>query len=534
MDSLRLTGIVSGISGSCSRGRARTQRRSIAALLLFCAAALSAQIAPAARPGNNPAAGAGNVWPSGYGYTLYLRGATYHARNNSTGRVDYSGADAGAVIRGAIAGLSGKCGHLNFEPAVYKINSLLQEKAVGFSRYYGIRIPSNASHAQYCEWTLEGDSPPPLIDQFGTRVQTSGVIFYITPAAIATAPTSAKIIGIWVQPSTPSASVSFHNIDVRFPTNQRGNETGIDASEALNANYDNVSADFNIAQSSLQFPVAGTVGLVGLTTTASSHEENYMRNALAIGYDIGLDIQSEHTVLINSYAVDGNYCIDYGVHGGAIYHASVWVGAGWGECAHGLTLGPNLRRGTLLEIGGLDIEDATKGIFKPVYHVKETDPGYTHGVFEYSVVQQDIGTILFADLFDGGGGNNISTNSGAGFFLKGVANIAGAGAVTFALQSAAGTGGSATCSSNYNCTASSGTLHLHTGTAPSAGPLLRVIDDGRKRRYNRSCTWQGLDAATAALELYSNGSDAAVVASVESARAPSAQTDYALSYVCGN
>ena len=519
------------------------QRRILAALLLFSATALSAQIAPAAHPRSNPAAAGKSVWPSGYGYTLYLSGATYHARNNATGSIDYSDADAGAVIRGAIDSLSGKCGHLNFEPAVYNIDSLVQEKVAGFSHYYGIRIPGVASPGQYCEWTLEGDSPPPLIDQFGTGVQTSGVIFYITPAAIANVPAAAQIIGIWVQPSiptaayAPSASISFHDIDVRFPTNQRGNETGIDASQALNANYDNVTADFNIAQSNLQFPVAGTVGLVGLTTTASSHEENYMRNALAIGYDIGLDIQSEHSVLINSYAVDGNYCIDYGVHGGAIYHASAWVDAGWGECAHGLTLGPNLQRGTLLEIGGLDIEDASPGymkIFKPVYHVKETNAGYTHGVFEYSVVQGNVGTIVLADLFDGGGGDNISTNSGAGFFLKGIANIAGAGAVTFELEYAAGADASAACSIGYNCTASSGTLHLHTGTAPSTGPLLRVIDGGRNRKYHSSCTWQGLDAATQALGLYSNGSDAAAVASVQSARAPAAQTDYTLSYVCGN
>jgi hypothetical protein len=517
-------------------------RRTVTALLLFSAAALSAQVAPPAHPRSNPAA-AQSVWPSGYGYSLYLTGATYHARNNSTGRIDYSGPDAGAVIRDTIAALSGKCGHLNFEPAIYNINSLAREKAAGFSNYYGIRIPGSASRRQYCEWTLEGDSPPPLIDQFGTGVQTSGVIFYLTPAAIATVPASAQVIGIWVEPPaptaayTPSASVSFHNIDVRFPTNQRGNETGIDASQALNASYDNVSADFNMAQNSLQFPVAGSIGLVGLTTTASSHEENYMRNALAIGYDIGLDVQSEHSVLINSYAVDGNYCIDYGVHGGAIYHASAWVSSGWGECAHGLTLGPNLKPGTMLEISGLDIEDASPGymkIFKPVYHVKETNAGYTHGVFEYSVTQGNVGTIVFPNLFDGGGGNNISTNSGAGFFLKGVADITGSAAVTFALQAAAGAGASAACSSGYNCTASSGTLHLLTGTAPSTGPLLRVIDAGSNRINNSSCTWQGLDAATQALELYSNGSDTAAVASVQSAHSPSAQTDYTLSYLCGN
>jgi len=524
--------------------------RSIAALLLLSASALSAQLPPIAastlsRGSGNPVAAGKSVWPLGYGYTFYLRGRTYHARNNSTGHVDYSGTDAGVVIRSAIGGLSGTCGHLNFEPAIYNIDSLVPETARGYSNYFGIRIPSIVVPGQYCEWTLEGDSPPPLIDQFGTGVQTSGVIFYITPAAIATVPNSAQIMDIWVQPATPSASVSFHDIDVRFPTNQRGNETGIDASQALNANYDNVTADFNIAQNSLQFPVAGTIGLVGLTTTASSHEENYMRNAIAIGYDIGLDIQSEHSVLINSFGVDGNYCIDYGVHGGAIYHASAWISAGWGECAHGLTLGANLKAGTLLAIDGLDIEDATKGIFKPVYHARETNKGYTHGIFTYSVVQQDIGTILFADLFDGGGGSNISTDSGAGLFLKGMSGFSagtairsplfsGTGAVTFPPQTAAGAGASAECYSGYNCTAFSGTVQLHTGTSPAAGVLLQVNDGGSNRTYNSSCAWQALNAATFALGLYSNGSSFSTVASVQSANAPAAGANYAMSYVCGN
>lgn len=493
----------------------------------------------------NPTAADKSVWPLGYGYTFYLSGSTYYARNNLKGTIDYSGKDAGVVIRSAIGSLSGICGHLNFEPAIYNIDSLVQETASGYSNYYGIRIPSIVSPGQYCEWTLEGDSSPPLLDQFGTGVQTSGVIFYITPAAVATVSSSAQIMDIWVQPATPSASVSFHNISVRFPTNQRGNETGIDASQAQCANYDNVTADFNIAQDNLAFPVAGTIGLVGLTTTASSREENYMRNALAIGYDIGLDIQSEHSVLINSYAVDGNYCIDYGVHGGAIYHASAWISTGWGECARGLTLGPNLQAGTLLEIDGLDIEDATKGIFAPVYHAKELNPGYTHGMFEYSVVQQNIGTISFANLFDGGGGSNISTNSGVGLVLNGVSSFSagkaiqspmfsGIGTVTFLTQTAAGAGASVRCYSGYDCTAFSGTVQLHTGTAPTAGVLLFVIDGGSNRTYNSSCTWQALNTATYALGLYSSGSNSITVASVQSAHAPSAGTNYAMSYMCGN
>jgi hypothetical protein len=203
------------------------------------------------------------------------------------------------------------------------------------------------------------------------------------------------------------------NITVRLPSNQRGNETAINLTQTLMPDYEYITVDFNIAWNNIAFPVAGTSGQFGITTSASTKEENYMKNCYAMGYNVGLDIQSEHTVLVNTYAVNCNHGIDYGVNGSSlIYHASSWICSGWGECARGLTIGSNCQAGSLLDISGLDIEDATAGIFPafvPVYHIKEITSGHSFGRISYSMVVAGVGIGTLASLFDGGGGINFTT-----------------------------------------------------------------------------------------------------------------------------
>ena len=55
-------------------------------------------------------------------------------------------------------------------------------------------------------------------------------------------------MGFWTQPigsGSVSGSVIYRGFDVRFPNNQRGNETGIDSTQALNVDYEHVTADTN-------------------------------------------------------------------------------------------------------------------------------------------------------------------------------------------------------------------------------------------------------------------------------------------------
>lgn len=365
-------------------------------------------------------------------YTLFVSGGVVSALNNSTGVIDYSNADAAIIINSVISNMPNG-GTIFFKNGIYNLNSLILETTGGFTNYYAIGIPGGGPN-QYSTWNLIGESMTPAIDLFTNPVQTNGVIFNVTPTAISSVAAGSVIMGIWARPDTVNgigATTSFKNFIVRFPTNQRGNETAIDVTQALMSDYDYITADFNISYNSLAFPVAGTQGLYGITSTQSAKEENYMKNAFAVGYNVGLDIQSEHTVLVNSYGVNCNHGIDYGVRGPKfVYHVSSWVSCGWAECARGLTLGANCKPGSVLNISGLDIEDATSLIlpaFQPVYHALETNPGSTSGFIDYSIVIAGVGAIASPPwLFDGGGGTNFMIASGAGWTSAAPFTVTGA------------------------------------------------------------------------------------------------------------
>src|SRR6185437_10735383 len=147
------------------------------------------------------------------------------------------------------------------------------------------------------------------------------------------------------------------------------------------------------------------------TTTNSGKEQNKIISSDSIGADVGLDVRAEHTVLINSFAINGNHGIDYGVRGGNIYHTSAWVNPGCGEVARCLTLGADMQTNTKLDIVGMDMEDAASGIFAPVYHAIETTSGNTSGIISYSRTIQGTGNTLLAAVFDGGGGKAFTTQN---------------------------------------------------------------------------------------------------------------------------
>lgn len=244
----------------------------------------------------------------GPGYTFFLSGSTYYARNNTTGIIDYSGSDAGPVIRSAIANNSSVCGNLIFEypgTAGYVINTLVLDSADGF--YKAIEFPASAASASYkCHWTVTGDSWPTMTDESPiTTIQNNGIIFHISATAVSSVSSSVMIEGFGVQPDSTylfGPALTFRNISVRFPTNQRatGGEFAIDPYNAYSLEYDHVLAEFDILEQSLAFPASPTLGLYGLGTTASSHTENDFKDAFAVGYNVCLDVASEHLVMQNS------------------------------------------------------------------------------------------------------------------------------------------------------------------------------------------------------------------------------------------
>jgi hypothetical protein len=371
--------------------------------------------------GSNPTSQTFGAGPSST-YTLSVVGGTIYATNNKTGVVDASGTDLRAVWDTVVSN-SPNGGRFFFKNGTYNCNTLDQENTGGLTNYYCVGIPSGGT-TQYFQWILEGETATALADVGTNPVQTGGVLFYVTPTGVSSVPANSKIMLIWSRPDVANAvgPVIFErNLDLRFPTNQRGCETASDLSNSLTAYYDNVVADFNTAITNLLFPVAGscsTTGadLVGLTSTASSKQENGMNLAFAIGYNIGLDLQGEHCILTNSFSLACNHGIDYGVRGGTIYHNSTMNSSGWEHCARGLTLGANLTQGSNLIMTGLDIEDATVALtplFVPVYHALETNSGNTTGNIDYTIAKEGVGLYGIANLFDGGGGGNFSIRTAA-------------------------------------------------------------------------------------------------------------------------
>jgi len=355
---------------------------------------------------------------SGAGYTFYLSSGTYYAQNKTTGVVDYSGSDAAFVIRSAIANNAGVCGRLFFRSAIYNLNSLVQETGSGqTNNFYAIGLPSTAASGQFCNWVIEGEAVTPIIDQFGTGVQTSGVIFNITSTAVSSVISTNTIDILFAKPPASGAvasSVTVKYVDLRFPDNQRGNEWASNLLNALNTDYDHVVADFNTAQGSLAFPVAGANGLVGLTTSASEHEENDMSRSFAIGYDVCLMIESEHSVVSNSYGINCNHAIDYGVYAGfgPILTPSTFINSGCTSSARCFTLGTNVQFGSLLNLIGFEVEEPASGTWAPVYRFKETNSGNTFGTISYTRTVEGVGLSFLANLFDGGGGSSFKLING--------------------------------------------------------------------------------------------------------------------------
>jgi len=379
-------------------------------------ASANARIVNSSSSGPTGPAGPSSI---GFGYTFTLTAGVYSARNNVTGIVDYSGADAGPVIRSAIANNSTVCGHLYFTAAVYNINSLVHETTGSFgNNWYGIGFPGQSSTTTTCEWIVEGDSSPTFVypTSSGTpqpTVPNNGVVFNITPTALGTVSSTNQVLAFWSRPTTTvtftgqGAWVSYKHLGVRFPDNQRGHETHIDCSQSNVCNMDGVITDFDIPFNSLLTPaVPETYGIV---TTQGAEAGGQIIQTYSIGDYVGFDIQGEHAILINSYPIRAVYGINWGVRGGnAINHGMTWIHPGWAECIHGLTIGSLVPQYVSLDITNMVIEEATASYapnFQPVYRAKEINPGFVSGRISYYRVVAMLGTFpLPGPLFDGGGG----------------------------------------------------------------------------------------------------------------------------------
>jgi hypothetical protein len=374
-------------------------------------------------------------------YTFYVSGGTTYAHNNLTGNVDYSGADAGVVVNSVLNANATVGGRLFFKNGIYNINSMTLETATGGSNFngsgnalaYGIGIPANTlgGTPASVQWIFEGEATSVWLGESdATTINNNGVIFSITPTAVASVAAGSVLAGVWSRPAASCAlnyasifanvtnDVRFRNITVRFPTNTRGNEIGFASYFYINVAYENCVADFNLSYHAINIgalPAVGSYNSIGITSTVSgSGNWQHFDDCYATGFNIGFDIQSE---LVVADGLNTVYCTTAGIIGRsstAVYHPIVMLHIVDQECPNGWVLGANMQAGTRVDFYSYDMETAASGTWARLQNLVETHAGNTTGFINYVIVQQGVGIVSPPPLPFSAGGTQYTISSSAG------------------------------------------------------------------------------------------------------------------------
>ena len=381
-------------------------------------------------------------------YTFSVSAGIVMAMNDQTGHVDYSGGDAAVVINQVLAANSAMGGRLFFTNGIYPINSLTQETfnttvngiTANFSNYYyGIGIPATTGSSTWPQWKFEAESGTPRVFSYtDTGINNNGVIFYVTPTAIATVSGSNNVVGIWQRPSTTtffSSEISMDGITVRFPTNTRGNELGFGFYAAGSLILKNYLADFNLSYDTIyngSTPAAGSYG-VG-TPYGGSSNTSILEAGSSVGSQYCYDFQGEH---INATDINAQQCQYAAIFSrsnpNGTYHPNIFRHFVDQENQNGPVL--NEQFGTEIDFLNYDIEDAPTGTFVRTNYFYENTPLNTSGIITFSAVLGGSGLFVPTSLFAHGGGN-FSVLSGNGWSCCGM----GPGAHAFASYPVCGVG----------------------------------------------------------------------------------------------
>jgi hypothetical protein len=358
-------------------------------------------------------------------YSVWMAESTIYVRNNATGAT-VTGTDLAVLINPILVANAAVGGSFYFHPGVYSIGSLTQETATGGSAfYYGIGIPSNTFYTSV-EWRFTGATTTVWLGEDGaTTSNSTGVVFSVTPDAMAAVASSNEVAVVWQSPITNctlvatncSNSVYFSNITFRLPTNQRGNTSGSIMWFAGNVGYENVVADFALPYESIaagNAPVQGTIGSWGLTSSVSSAGNcQAFSNTYATGFDTGYDFLSEHISCVRTVtAIYCNLGFVFGRLGGsaAVFHPSSCSSISSQENLTDIQFGPGMMAGSRVDLHAVDIElggdsnwySHTSNLYPIVY---EWNVGNSVGRITFSTVKAGLGLIPCGNFFTLGGAN---------------------------------------------------------------------------------------------------------------------------------
>jgi hypothetical protein len=353
-------------------------------------------------------------------------GTTYCALNGTTGIIDYSGSDAAVVINAALAATSGQGGLYQFANGVYNAYTLTQEVNSGCTDYYAFAIPVSTTTLLGVTFVLQGASATTWIGEASGAAATNGVIFNITPTAMALVSGTTQVNGLWQRPQATGSGCTIApnafdnndfitNITVRFPDYTRGHTTQFALRVANTTNYLNALADWNENYSVI---AAGSAP----PTTSDCFESGYsgggneqhFKTTYAVGCNFGYEL-GEHSVGDTMTTIYSNWWGQIGPSNSpAVSHPIVLVKSTDQENLNGLQIN-HVSTGCLVDLQGWDIEAGNVDWFaRSNGGMQEINPGRCGGKITYTFVLQGTGTTDLPPnaLFSGGGGQQFQKVEG--------------------------------------------------------------------------------------------------------------------------
>lgn len=352
-------------------------------------------------------------------FMFYVSGGTTFAVNGKTQQVAFSGTDAAVVINSILGTLTNTGGTLYFKSGTYNLNSCTLETVSPYSNIcYAVGIPSTNATA-YPSFAFEGEAAG-----IGSQSNpaTTGVIFNVTTAAETVAGAN-FLDAFWMRPNTTCDAdyppypgsclywndhVSFRNLIVNFPNNAHGKEHGIDMLEASYLHVEHVQIGF-----AAMATARGASGTVAIRTPATPSDGDLIEETqIGPGYDIAYEVNTEHSILINTETFEDTTCYYYAAEQsrnlGNPSHSSQFIHPQIYDCVNGILTGA-LNAGAQLDIFGLDQQYATSGTWTKAYTFL---PGANLGGFLSWQNTSDAGAIgALTTPFEAGGGSNYVVES---------------------------------------------------------------------------------------------------------------------------
>lgn len=370
-------------------------------------------------------------------YTFYVSGGTVYAVNNATTQIAASGTDAAVVINTVLAAMAQTGGTLYFKNGVYNLNSCTLETVSPYTSYcYAIGIPASGGGNTYPSFHFEGES-----FSNGTFSSEQGAVFNVTSSA-ETAAGSNKLVAFWQRPQTAcqtgtncfywNTDLFFSYLSIKFNVNTHGNEIGVHALEASYLDMFSVQVSFLTTPTVLS--AAGNTGIISpATPSAGVRLENVTVQG---GWNVGFEIDTEHSVLINTMAQDTTTCYSYGAeenrNGSPIIHSGQWIHPQIFDCKYGVTVGSDVASGAQLDIIGLDDQYGTSGTWAQsyVYHT-----GNVGGFLSWGSITDVTGAEnALTNPFDSGSGAHYTVSENGNL----TANVASSAAPTVSSISSGG------------------------------------------------------------------------------------------------